>query len=144
MSWVEKLEVLQHVDTWVIEFAVKTNAVKKSSEETALEQYQRYLEFQSNWSEHNTSITISVGNDEWETLTHAIHATWDEYVGVSFLPKDNAIYPLMPYEAITEEEYNARKVDVHNLYEVLTYYEKGDSSTDTIDPNCESGVCPIR
>ena len=144
LSWVEKLEVLQHVDTWVIEFAVKTNAVKKSSEETALEQYQRYLEFQSNWSEHNTSITISVGNDEWETLTHAIHATWDEYVGVSFLPKDNAIYPLMPYEAITEEEYNARKVDVHNLYEVLTYYEKGDSSTDTIDPNCESGVCPIR
>jgi hypothetical protein len=141
----DKFSALEKASTWVIEFPIKTSVVKPSSEETAIEQYERYLLLQKTWTDHNTSITISVGTDEWETLTEKIYGTWNNYIGVSFIPKDNTVYPLMPYEAITEEEYNRRaNIDTSDLYELLTRYERTNMASDLDDADCISGACPVR
>lgn len=146
LSQSEQYAALERVNTWVVEFPVKTKATIRSSLETALQQYERYLQFQHLWSDHNTSITISVAPDEWTVLFDRINESWDQYVGVSFIAKDSNAYPLMPYEAITEEEYTirAQSVDATNIYALLQKRELEDMASELLDDGCENGICPIR
>ena len=147
LSRFDQTAALQNAQTWVVEFPVKTSATQAASEESALDQFNRYLSFQRNWSDHNTSVTIQVGDEEWESLFDAIYEHWDEYIGVSFLPKSNMIYPQMPYEEITKEEYERRLSYVVNgdlIVDTLNRIEGYDMATDLLDADCESGVCPPR
>lgn len=144
----EQFSMLEAASTWVIEFPVASQSRTKASEETALEQLNRYLMFQRHYSQHNTSITITVGPNEWGPIADAIYTNWDDFVGVSLLPKDTNAYPLMPYEAISEQEYLLRKDQIKNgnIEEKLRlaeaeFYETADSE---LDPSCENGVCPPR
>lgn len=147
LSSYDKLDVLQKANTWVIEFPVKTSAQTSAYSESALSQYERYRMFQKNWTDHNTSITIYVGDNEWEDLFDYIYETWNDYICVSFLPKDKTIYPLAPYEEIDENEYKHRAAllsGIRNLNEKLTRLERSDLATELLDDGCESGICPIR
>lgn len=142
----DQYAALEKANTWVVEFPVKTSAKVRASEETALDQYQRYLDFQHMWSDHNTSITVSVADDEWDSLFDRIHESWDHYVGVSFIAKDSNMYPLMPYEAITEQEYHTRAltVDATELYTLLQRKELEDLASELLEDDCIGGVCPVR
>lgn len=149
LSEYEQMQALQKASTWVIEFPVRTKAKTKASEETALDQLQRYLDFQQYYTDHNTSCTVTVGIDEWNVLLDKLYEEWDNYIGVSFLPKfdtGNTPYPLMPYEALTEDEYNTRFAALKkgNITELLITYERNDLATELLDQDCENGVCPIR
>lgn len=144
LSVSDRYAALEKANTWVIEFPIKTAATKKAWDETALEQYERYLMLQNSWTDHNTSITISVGDEEWLELTDKIYETWDDYIGVSFIPKDTSVYPLLPYEAIDQEEYENRLISAPNIYELLTTYERSNLATELDDSDCESGVCAVR
>jgi ribonucleoside-diphosphate reductase alpha chain/ribonucleoside-triphosphate reductase len=141
-------EVLANCDTWVIEFPVKTAAKEKSVDETAISQFNRYLQFQKQYTDHNTSITITVGDDEWDELIASIYNNWDNYIAISFLPKADGLYPLMPYEAITEDEFNYRNNQIvdADIAEQLEYIERQYYSTSDgeLDPSCETGVCSPR
>lgn len=147
LSKSDQYAALEKATTWVVEFPIKTHACTQASEESALQQYQRYLDYQKYWTDHNTSITISVGSDEWTTLIDTIYNTWEEYIAVSFIAKDTDVYQLMPYETITEEEYLRRAetvIHMQDMYSLLTQYEREDLATDLIDQDCLSGACPIR
>lgn len=148
LSRFDQTAALQNAQTWVVEFPVKTKATKAASEESALSQFYRYIDWQRNWTDHNTSITIQVGEDEWEELFDAIYENWDEYIGVSFLPKSTGIYPQMPYEAITEEEYERRLLYVVGgdvIVDTLNRIEGYDMATELLDDECgPGGACPVR
>jgi ribonucleoside-diphosphate reductase alpha chain/ribonucleoside-triphosphate reductase len=139
-------EVLKQADTWVVEFAVKTPATTSAADEGAIEQFERYLSYQTYWTDHNTSATIQVGEGEWEPLFERIHQDWDKYIGVSFQNKSNDKYDLAPYEAITEEEYDERiKLCVPMDVELLNQIENGvNSADDALDAACNTGACPAR
>jgi len=140
----EQFEVLKDSSTWVIEFPVKTESTKRAKDESAIDQLKRYIRFQKYWSDHNTSSTIYVEDDEWDQVVDYIYDNWDDYVAVAFLPKREGVYPLMPYEEISEEEYNRRveEISQDDLYELLTRSEY--SISEIIDSECESGICPVR
>lgn len=132
--------------TLVIDFPVASGALRTKDDVTALEQLERYLMFQKDYTQHNSSNTITVRPDEWEALRNRIAAVWDEFVGVSFLALDGGTYQLAPYEAITEEKYRALDAafkpfdpDVLQQFEVV-----GVSDLDEDDPDCATGACPIR
>lgn len=147
MSKSDQYAALEKANTWVIEFPIKTQAKMKASDESALNQYKRYLHYQNHWTDHNTSITISVDTDEWNTLIDHIHETWDEYIAVSFMAKNMQAYQLMPYEAITEDEYKERSQileHMQDMYDMLTHYEREDLATELLDQDCLGGICPIR
>jgi len=151
MNESERLAVLNESNTWVIEFPVKTPAKIKASEESALAQFYRYLDFQEYWTEHNTSITITFAPDEIESLVDALLEHWDDYIAVSFLPKfdTDTPYPLMPEQAITEEEYNNRAqllvhVCMEDIVEELKEIERENIMSELIDADCATGACPIR
>jgi ribonucleoside-diphosphate reductase alpha chain len=63
------------------------------------------LDYQRHWCEHRPSVTISVKEDEWDSLGNWIYQHFDELAGASCLPYDTGSYEQSPYVEITRERY---------------------------------------
>lgn len=150
MKSMEQWEVLQKALTWVIEFPMKSSTKVGIDDESALGQFMRYRLFQQVWTDHNTSITINFAPDEVESLVDAILEYWDDYIAISFLPKDTTAYPLLPEESITEEEYTRRVnslpgyINESYITDALMVLEQSSGATELLDADCAGGVCPVR
>ena len=94
--------------TYVLEFGIKApkSAVFKNNI-SALEQLEIWKMCKENFTEHNPSVTISVGTDEWIAVADWIYKNWSITGGLSFLPKEEGemVYELAPYETITQSRY---------------------------------------
>ena len=92
--------------TYVIDFPV---AAPKGSlfknDVTALEQLGHWKLIKEHYTEHNPSVTISVGEEEWLAVASWLYENWDMIGGLSFLPRADHIYQLAPFEEITEERH---------------------------------------
>jgi ribonucleoside-diphosphate reductase alpha chain len=75
---------------------------------TAIDQLDYWKMWKTCWTEHNPSCTIYVGDGEWDDVYRWVHEHWNLIGGLSFLPKDNHIYQLAPYQEITENEFHDR------------------------------------
>ena len=141
----ENGETWENASTLVVEFPIKSPVKKTKYDVTAIEQLETYKMFMEEYVEHNASITVTVRENEWEEVEEWIWNNWDSFVGVSFLSLDENIYPLAPYEAITEEEYNKR-ISTMKPFDasLLTKHENGEDDLDVGIDSCEAGVCPIR
>jgi ribonucleoside-diphosphate reductase alpha chain len=64
----------ENANTYVLEFPVKApaNSVFKD-DMSALEQLEYWKNVKLNWTEHNPSITISVGNNEWIEVANWVY-----------------------------------------------------------------------
>ena len=85
-----------------------------------------------------------MGNDEWIKTANWLYENWDITGGLSFLPRNNHVYALAPYEAITKEEYEERmskfpKVD----FSQILLYEKEDETEGAKTLACVAGLCDI-
>lgn len=130
----------------VVDFPVKSNAIKTKDDVSALEQFERYLMFQKHYTDHNTSNTITVKDDEWDGIEQAVRDNWDDFVGVSFLSHYGGNYPQAPYEAITKERYEKLAANMKPFdAAVLAKYDRGeDYVLEDNDPTCATGSCPVR
>lgn len=149
LSNFEQMRVLGTAQTWVIEFPIKTSAPRSANTESAVSQLMRYFTLQNNWTDHNTSITITFNPDEVDDIINLILQQWDNYIGVSFLPKSTMAYPLMPYEEITADEYTKRSNAVEyitwkHIVDELVKRESVPVEEDEFDPDCVGGACPVR
>lgn len=136
-------------DRIVFSFPIKTSAKISSADEPAKRQLSRYLTMQECYTDHNSSCTLTVGDDEWEEVVDMFHNNWNKIVACSFLPKYTGAYPQMPYEEITKEQYEElikQIPDLSNLSDVVNMFEKVEAEEDEIeqDPLCAGGACPIR
>ncbi len=142
-------EVGQSADfasTFVLEFPVKAPGGSIFKDDlTAMEQLEYWKKVKENYTEHNPSVTISVGNDEWIETSNWLYKNWDILGGLSFLPREDHVYQLAPYEEITEERY---KELVSKLPQVdfshIVAYEKDDETQGSKELACVSGVCEIE
>ncbi|MEX2007920.1 MAG: ATP cone domain-containing protein [Candidatus Spechtbacterales bacterium] len=131
--------------TFVLEFPVKApeKAITKN-DLTALDQLEHWKLVKENYTEHNPSVTISVGEDEWIQTANWIYDNWDIIGGLSFLPRSDHHYQLAPYEEITKERYEemvAKLPDV-DFAEIVTY-EQEDKTQGAKELACVGGVCEI-
>ena len=141
-------EVGQSIDncsTKVIEFPCKAPKGKTKGDVSAIEQLEVYKMFMNNYVDHNVSITVHVRDNEWDDVEEWIWNNWDNIVAVSLLSYSDSFYKLMPYEEITEEEYNNRVNNMNAFVpSLLQKYEIGEDLFDVGNDGCESGVCPVR
>lgn len=131
----------------VVEFPVVSKSKKFKKDVTAVEQLETYKRFMKHYVEMNASITITVKDNEWDEVEEWLWNNWDCIVGVSFLSLSDSFYQLMPYEEITEEEYNRRvseckRFDPELLKKYETKNEDKELSNDSGD--CVGNACPIR
>jgi len=141
-------EVGQSADnatTYVLEFPVKapTGGVFRD-DVSALEQLEYWKIVKTKYTEHNPSTTISVGDDEWLAVADWLYKNWDIVGGLSFLPRDNHVYQLAPYETIDEKTYHelAKRLS-HIDYSKIITYEKQNETDLKKELACVAGVCEI-
>ena len=136
---------LEEANTYVLEFPVKSpeGAICKD-DLSALDQLEHWKLVKEHFTEHNPSVTISVGDDEWISVANWLYANWDMIGGLSFLPRSNHVYRLAPYEAITKEQYDALVARLPKLdYSKLYSYERQDETELKRELACAGGTCEI-
>ena len=126
----------------VVEFPIKSGAKRSETEVSIFEKASLAAELQHYWSDNAVSVTVSFDPEkESKYIGTILHMYEGKLKTVSFLPTGGA-YKQMPYEPITEEEYEAYKsklkpVDMSPIY--------GLSAEDAVgEAYCSTDVCEIK
>ncbi len=138
-------QTMENATTFVIDFPVKSpkSSVFKN-DQTAIEQLEYWKVVKENFTEHNPSTTISVGENEWIEVASWLYKNWEIIGGLSFLPRDNHVYQLAPYEEVDEKKYNeVSKRLAHIDFAKIVTYEGTDEIDSKQELACASGVCSI-
>ena len=133
-------------NTYIVEFPVKApkGAVFRD-DLSAIQQLEHWKLVKQNYTEHNPSVTISVGDNEWLDVAHWLYQNWEILGGLSFLPREDTVYQLAPYEAVTKERYEDIKKNFPNIdFSQIVLYEKDDTTEGAKELACVSGVCEIK
>ncbi len=128
----------------VIEFPIKAPEGRTKYEVGAIEQLELYKLTMLYWSDHNSSITVHVRENEWEDVIQWIYRNFEYVVGITFLPLLEETYPLLPYECTTKEDYENRVGQIKPIdYGLLAKLEDSEER-EILDEECAVGACPIR
>lgn len=136
---------IKPASTDIFSFPVKgpDHAVFRN-DRTAMQQLEHYLMVQTNWTEHNVSITVYVKDHEWMGVGDWVYQNFDAIAGVSFLPHSDHSYKQAPYTECTEEEYSDLLTRMPAFdWQQLAHFEKDDSTVNTKELACSAGVCEI-
>lgn len=131
--------------TYVLEFPVKSpKGSIYRNDLSAIDQLEHWKKVKINYTEHNPSVTILVSENEWIKVANWIYENWDIVGGLSFLPRDNHIYQLAPYEEIDEKTYKELAGRLTHIdYSKIMSYEKQDNLDLKKELACTAGVCEI-
>ena len=139
-------------DTAVITVPQKSPEGAVTRHESAKDLLKRIKKVNSEWirpghksgqNTHNVSATISVKEDEWESVGEWMWENRKYYNGLSVLPHDGGTYKQAPFEDCTKEMYENL---ISTLTEVnLTKIVEVDDNTDlTGELACAGGACEIK
>lgn len=138
-------QAAETANTFVLEFPVKAPSGSTFKNDlSAIDQLEYWKMLKENYTEHNPSQTVSVGDNEWIEVANWIYKNWDIVGGLSFLPREDHIYKLAPYEAIDEKKYKelAKRLE-HIDYSKIITYEKQNETDLKKELACVAGVCEI-
>lgn len=138
-------------DTAVISVPQKAPDGAMLRTETPIETLERVKWFQENWvkpghrdgqNKHNVSTTISIKEDEWDSVGEWMWKNRKYYAGISVLPYDGGSYKQAPFEDCTKEVYEEM---MKSLTEVdLTKIVELEDNTDLKgELACAGGACEI-
>lgn len=136
----------ENANTFVFEFPIKApdGSIFKN-DQTALQQLEYWKNVKLNYTEHNPSATISVGDDEWIGVVSWIEKNWEIIGGLSFLPRENHVYRLAPYETIDKATYERMAAEFPQIdYAKLVTYERTDETEQARELACAGGTCEIE
>jgi hypothetical protein len=95
------------------------------------------------WSDNSVSVTISFDSEkEKDQVGTVLHMYDGQLKTVSFLPQGNFTYPQMPYTQITEEEYEASRmnlmpIDLSGVYAGMAADAIGEAY-------CSTDACEVK
>ena len=141
----ENGQVAESANTWVVHFPVKSPEgaiVRKNM--SAIAQCNYWLQNKVNWTEHNPSVTITYHPDEVIDLVRWVWNNRELIGGMAFLPAFDAAYAQMPYQEISESEYEQLaggfpEIDFSKLFR----YEEEDFTKAAQELACVAGACDI-
>ncbi|MFW5695080.1 MAG: ATP cone domain-containing protein [Alkalispirochaeta sp.] len=139
----ENGQTRDNATTWVVHFPVKSpDAAVVRSDRGAIQQCNYWLQNRVHYTEHNPSVTITYQQHEVLDLIHWIYDHQDKIGGMAFLPHSDANYDQLPYEEISQQEYEERiaafpHVDFSKIYR----YEETDLTNAAQELACLAGAC---
>jgi ribonucleoside-triphosphate reductase len=149
-TWMKEKGVPCEVDVYnpqnlVFEFPMASASNSMTRHDiSAIEHLELWLTYRNKWTDHNPSVTIYVGENEWAEVGAWVWKHWDEVCGVSFLPRedDNHSYAQAPYEEVTEDQYKELQAAMP-VIDFAEYTEVLDNTTSSQELACTAGVCEI-
>lgn len=138
-------QAMDTANTYVLEFPIKApdNSTFKD-DLSAIDQLEYWKMIKVNYTEHNPSATISVGEDEWIGVVEWVARNWEIVGGLSFLPRSNHVYRLAPYETIDKKKFDELTSKFPNIdYSKLFIYERTDETEQKKELACAGGTCEV-
>lgn len=131
--------------TYLLEFPIKSpDGAITRNDITAIEQLEHWKMVKTNYTEHNPSVTIYVAENEWLRVANWLYENWNILGGLSFLPKDNHVYHMAPYEEISQNRYNELAANFPEIdYSQILAYEKEDETKGSRELACVAAQCEI-
>jgi ribonucleoside-diphosphate reductase alpha chain len=136
---------VENANTFVLEFPVKSpKGAIVNKDLNAIQQLEQWKIVKKHYTEHNPSVTIYVGENEWLEVANWLYLNWEILGGLSFLPRTNNVYQLAPYEEITEKQYEdmIKKFPTIDFSKISTY-ELADETELKRELACAGGNCEI-
>ena len=138
-------------DTAIISVPQKAPKGSILRHESALELLERVKWFYQNWikpghrsgqNTHNISATVSIKDDEWETVGKWMWENRNFYNGLSVLPYADHTYKQAPFEDTTEDVYEDMLKSLINvdLTQVIEYEDNTDLKDQVA---CAGAACEI-
>jgi len=119
----------------------------KVNRESAVVQLDRYRKWNTLWTDHNTSITVSWDISEVDDIVDWLYKYWNDYVAVSWMTRINPTmkpedvgYKYLPQEVVTEDRFN----DYNSELSPVDWSSLHPGVHDMEMAGCESGVCPVK
>ena len=109
---------------------------------TAVEQLEHWRILRKHWATHTVSITIYVAPNEWTQVREWVWENFDDVTGISFLPKDDTVYPQAPYEDIDETDYLYAWASLPEIDWSLLV-EDHDATAGAQERACAGGSCEL-
>lgn len=135
---------LATANTLVFDFPMKApDGAVYASDLSGVDQLEFWRWCKTEWTEHNPSTTIYFNLDEVDKMSDWSYANQNLLGGVSFLPRDNTVYQLPPYEVITPEKYEEDTAKMPYIDWTLLDSIGGDISTSAQEFACVGGACEI-
>lgn len=135
----------ESASTYVVEFPIRSpkgSILKKDI--ASIDQLKHWEILKKNYCEHNPSVTVSIEEDKWLAVGDWVYEHWNNVGGLSFLPRDDHVYQLAPYEEISADEYSKRIAVFPNIdFSELALYEHSDVTTGAKELACVAGLCEI-
>ena len=69
------------------------------------------------------------GDNEWIEVANWVYKNWDICGGLSFLPREDTVYKLAPYESIDEKKYKelAKRMEHVDYSKIITYEKQNET-----------------
>jgi len=119
--------------------------------ESAMDLLERTKKFNMEWvreghrkgsNTNNVSATISVKQEEWDSVGKWMWDNRHTFNGLSVLPYDNGSYTQAPFENFSEEKFNELEKHLHNI-DLKKVIESTDNTTQKDNLACSGGSCEI-
>lgn len=91
---------------------------------------------------HNTSVTVSIKENEWQMVGEWLWENRESYNGISVLPFDGGSYVQAPFTECTKEEYEELYKSLHSI-DLSCVYEEDDNTDLKGEIACGGGACTI-
>lgn len=116
---------------------------------SAIAQWRWFMQVQKYFSEHNTSYTLELRENEIETVATAIYEAIrdnNNFISLAMLARFDArkTFPRLPFEPISREEYEKLTAEVLRRRRCNSYEEALDqfcNFADSPPPSCDSAAC---
>ena len=119
--------------------------------ESAMDLLERIKTINKNWIKpghrkgsnmHNVSATVTIKQDEWDTVGEWLYENKEYFTALSFLPEDLGTYKQAPFETITKEEFDSAVSSLHNV-DLSKVIEMADNTALMDQAACAGGACEI-
>ena len=119
--------------------------------ESAMDLLERTKKFNMEWvkqghrkgaNTNNVSATISVKQDEWDSVGEWMWKNKNTFNGLSVLPYDNGSYTQAPFEDITEDKFKEMESHLNNI-NLKNIVEMTDETDLKDQVACAGGLCEI-
>lgn len=124
-------------NTMVVEIPIRGNGIPSESEVSIWDKAEVAAFMAENWSDNAVSITVTFLPEERGQIADVLRSYRNRLKTISFLEIDTNAYEQMPYESITEEEYER----LINSVDVIDYSDfHGDGHMEKF---CTTDACDI-
>ncbi len=95
------------------------------------------------YNANNVSATVSIKDDEWDSVGEWMWQNKASYNGLSVLPYDNGNYKQPPFEDINRERYEELEKSLKNI-NLSFVFEPDDATELQAEAACAGGACVIH